>query len=94
MLIRLIGVRLSGLISGVQQLDLFEDTSEMIRLYLTIDKLRNRFGMLSVRKASGIEFNEFEEGQEKAGQQSAEYTPEQHRQIDNLKNRRWHYWYR
>jgi DNA polymerase-4 len=54
MLIRLIGVRLSHLIGGVQQLDLFEDTPEMIRLYLTLDKLRNRYGKKSVRRAVGM----------------------------------------
>jgi len=94
MLIRLIGVRFSGLISGVQQLDLFEDTSEMIRLYLAVDKLRKRFGVQSVRRASGIQIREIEENQAKAQQQPDLQTTEQHRQIDNLKNRRWHYWYR
>jgi DNA polymerase-4 len=53
-LIRLIGVRLSHLVGGVQQLDLFEDTPEMIRLYLTLDKLRNRYGKKTVRRAVGI----------------------------------------
>ncbi len=55
MLIRLIGVRFSGLIRGVQQLDLFEDTSEMVSLYLAMDSLRKRFGQGSVRRASGIQ---------------------------------------
>jgi DNA polymerase-4 len=54
MLIRLIGVRLSHLIGGVQQLDLFEDTPEMIRLYLALDKLRNRYGKKSIRRAVGM----------------------------------------
>ncbi len=53
-LIRLIGVKLSHLVGGVQQLDLFEDTPEMIRLYLALDKLRNRYGKKSVRRAVGI----------------------------------------
>ena len=94
MLIRLIGVRFSGLISGVQQLDLFEDTSEMISLYLTIDKLRKRFGVQSVRRASGIQIRELEERQSKTEHLPAGYTPERLQQIDNLKNRRWRYWYR
>jgi DNA polymerase-4 len=54
MLIRLIGVKLSHLVGGVQQLDLFEDTPEMIRLYLALDKLRNHYGRKSVRRAVGI----------------------------------------
>jgi DNA polymerase-4 len=53
-LIRLIGVRFSHLVGGVQQLDLFEDTPEMIRLYLALDKLRLRYGRKSVLRAVGI----------------------------------------
>lgn len=51
MLIRLIGVRFSHLVQGVQQLNMFEDTSEMINLYLTMDKLRNRYGKDAVGRA-------------------------------------------
>jgi hypothetical protein len=54
MLIRMIGVKLSHLVGGVQQLDLFEDTPEMIRLYLALDKLRNRYGKKTVQRAVGI----------------------------------------
>jgi len=57
MLIRLIGVRFSHLIPGVQQLNMFEDTPEMARLYLTIDNLRSRFGRESVRRAVGLDRN-------------------------------------
>jgi len=92
MLIRLIGVRLSGLIRGVQQLDMFEDTSEMVKLYLAMDSLRKRFGSLSVRRASGIQLKDLEE---KSGSESEQRQtdPETRRQqVDNLKNRRWSYW--
>jgi len=54
LLIRLIGVKLSGLIQGTQQLDLFEDTSEMVHLYQSLDHLRHRFSVKAVRLASGI----------------------------------------
>jgi DNA polymerase-4 len=57
MLIRLIGVRFSHLVSGVQQLNMFEDTPEMVRLYLTLDKLRNRFGKGAIRRAVGLDRN-------------------------------------
>jgi DNA polymerase-4 len=57
MLIRLIGVRFSHLVSGVQQLNMFEDTPEMVRLYLTLDNLRKRFGRKSVRRAVGLDRN-------------------------------------
>jgi DNA polymerase IV len=51
MLIRLVGVRLSHLVSGNQQLHMFEDTPEMISLYQTLDKIRQRFGKNAVRRA-------------------------------------------
>lgn len=55
MLIRLIGVKLGGLISGAQQLDLFDNNEKMVKLYLSMDKIRLRFGSGSVRRASGFE---------------------------------------
>ncbi|MBA7579257.1 DNA polymerase IV 1 [subsurface metagenome] len=54
MLIRLIGVRFSHLVNGVQQLNMFEDTPEMISLYLAMDKLRNRFGKYAIRRAVNV----------------------------------------
>ncbi len=54
MLIRLVGVRLSNLISGTYQMDLFEDAPEMIRLYQSLDTIRNRFGKHSIHTASAI----------------------------------------
>lgn len=54
MRIRLIGVRFSHMVHGVQQLNLFEDTPEMVRLYLAMDSLRKRFGNRAVRRAVGI----------------------------------------
>ncbi len=54
MLVRLIGVCFSHLVNGVQQLNMFEDTQEMVRLYLTMDKLRNRFGKYAIRRAVGV----------------------------------------
>lgn len=54
MLIRLIGVRFSDMVRGVQQLDIFDDTPEKVNLYLAMDRLRNRFGRDAVRRASGV----------------------------------------
>jgi DNA polymerase-4 len=51
MLIRLIGVRFSHLVSGVQQLNMFEDTPEMVSLYQSLDYIRKRFGTTAVQKA-------------------------------------------
>jgi DNA polymerase-4 len=54
MLIRLIGIRLSGLVRGVQQLDIFDDTPEKVSLYLAMDRMRKRFGRDAVRRAAGV----------------------------------------
>jgi DNA polymerase-4 len=64
MLIRLIGVRLSHLVQGVPQLNLFEDTPEMVSLYLTMDQLRKRFGQNAVKRACGIMTNTEKEEKE------------------------------
>jgi DNA polymerase-4 len=53
MLIRLVGVRLSGLVHGVQQLDLFEESPEMIRLYQALDRMRKKYGAEVIRRAVG-----------------------------------------
>jgi len=59
MLIRLIGVRFSDLVYGVQQLDLFEDTPEMISLYQAMDKVRIRFGDYAIKRASSLVYKDF-----------------------------------
>jgi DNA polymerase-4 len=52
--VRLIGIRFSELIGGNQQLDLFDDTPEMTRLYQSLDSIRKRFGENAVRHAIGF----------------------------------------
>ena len=54
MLIRLLGVRLSNLVQGFQQIDLFEDTAEMANLYQAMDKIRHRYGESAVKRAVGL----------------------------------------
>jgi DNA polymerase-4 len=54
MLIRLVGVRFSHLVSGVQQLNMFEDTPEMVNLYNAMDKIRLRYGKRAIRRAVGL----------------------------------------
>ncbi len=54
MLVRLVGIRLSNLVNGVQQLNLFEDTPEQIRLYMAMDKIRSRFGANVLHRAGGV----------------------------------------
>ena len=54
MLIRLIGVKLNDLVYGVQQLNLFEDTPEMVNLYQAMDKVRLKYGKYAVQRASSL----------------------------------------
>ena len=54
MLIRLIGVKFSHLVQGTPQLNLFEDTPEMVQLYQEIDRMRKRYGRKSVIRAVGV----------------------------------------
>ncbi|NQT76672.1 MAG: DNA polymerase IV [Bacteroidetes bacterium] len=54
MLIRLVGVKFSHLVSGMQQLNMFEDTPEMVSLYNAMDNIRMRYGKKAVRRAVGL----------------------------------------
>lgn len=54
MLIRLIGIRFSHLVSGVQQISMFDDSPEIISLYQTMDRIRNRFGSRAVTHAAAL----------------------------------------
>jgi DNA polymerase-4 len=54
MLIRLVGIKFSHLVSGVQQLNMFEDTPEMVSLYNAMDTIRLRYGKKAVRRAVGL----------------------------------------
>ena len=54
LLVRLIGIRFTNLIPGTYQINLFEDTQEMINLYQAIDSVKNRFGEKMLLKAAGV----------------------------------------
>lgn len=54
MLIRLIGVKFSHLVSGVQQISMFDDSPETISLYQAMDRIRVRFGQRAVTHAAAI----------------------------------------
>ena len=54
MRLRLIGVRFSGLVHGNHQMNLFEDTEELINLYQAMDRMKIRFGKNALGKASGF----------------------------------------
>jgi DNA polymerase-4 len=51
LLVRLIGLKMSHLVGGGHQINLFEDSVEKIRLYQAMDAMRNRFGQNAVSRA-------------------------------------------
>lgn len=51
--LRLIGVRLTDLVSGQHQINLFTETEENIKLYQALDTIRNKFGEDAVGRATG-----------------------------------------
>lgn len=55
MLIRLVGVRLSGLVHGSHQISLFDDTEESINLYQAIDHIKHRHGAEKLIRATTLD---------------------------------------
>ena len=53
MRLRLIGIQLSGLVHGTYQINLFEDTVEMMALYQAMDKMKIRFGADAIARGAG-----------------------------------------
>jgi len=51
-LIRLVGIRFTKLIRSTPQLNLFEDTPEMINLYMSLDNIRKKYGERIIRKGN------------------------------------------
>ena len=54
MSLRLVGVRFGRLVRGSYQINLFEDTQEMMSLYQAMDRIKNRFGPGAVMRANGM----------------------------------------
>jgi DNA polymerase-4 len=57
MLIRLVGVRVSNLVQGNHQINLFDDTAETINLYEAIDRIKHRHGVEKLVRATTIGVN-------------------------------------
>jgi DNA polymerase-4 len=55
MLIRLVGVRLSNLVQGNHQINLFEDTEEDINLYEAMDFIKHKHGVEKLVRATTID---------------------------------------
>ena len=53
-LIRLVGVKLSDIVSGNYQINLFDDSCQMLNLYNAMDTIRDKYGELSVMRASAM----------------------------------------
>ncbi|MCW5919283.1 MAG: DNA polymerase IV, partial [Bacteroidetes bacterium] len=57
LLIRLVGVKFSHLVGGGHQINLFEDSEEIINLYQAMDNLRLRFGEDKIQRAAAMNFS-------------------------------------
>ncbi len=53
-LIRLIGVRLTNLVPGTYQINMFQDTHEAIRLYQAIDSVKKQYGEKFIARAASL----------------------------------------
>jgi DNA polymerase-4 len=54
MMLRLIVVRLSGLVHGNCQFNLFDDTEEYVQLYQALDKIRHKNGLKSIMRGNTV----------------------------------------
>lgn len=61
MLIRLVGVRFSHLVGGAYQINMFDDSEQMIRLYQAMDRMRKKHGDDKIQRAvsSGYQLRQF-----------------------------------
>lgn len=55
MSLRLIGVRLSNLVAGFEQIDLYSESTEQYSLVQALDKIRRRFGQGAVTRAAVLD---------------------------------------
>ncbi len=56
MRLRLIGIRFNGLVRGTYQINMFEDTVEMMSLYQAMDKIKRKFGEKAVARCAGFNY--------------------------------------
>jgi DNA polymerase-4 len=55
MLLRLVGVKLSGLVPGHHQIDMFRDSIKLLKLYQAMDRMKHRFNNpILIRRATGF----------------------------------------
>lgn len=53
MSLRLVGVRFTKLVRGTYQINMFEDTVELMSLYQAMDRIKNRFGADAIMRCNG-----------------------------------------
>jgi DNA polymerase-4 len=54
LLVRLVGVKFTDIVSGNYQINLFDDTEELLNLYSAMDHVREKYGELSIMRASSM----------------------------------------
>ncbi|EGV44706.1 DNA polymerase IV [Bizionia argentinensis JUB59] len=54
LLIRLVGVKFSHIVTGNYQINLFDDTEEMLNLYNAMDAIRGKYGESSIQRAASM----------------------------------------
>lgn len=54
MLVRLLGVRFSHLVPGNDQINMFEDTQQLVQLYRAIDSIKTQYGEQFITRARGV----------------------------------------
>jgi DNA polymerase-4 len=61
MLIRLVGVRFSHLVGGAYQINMFDDSEQMMKLYQAMDRMRKKHGDDKIQRAisSGYQLRQF-----------------------------------
>lgn len=53
MRLRLVGIQFSGLVRGNYQINIFEDTQEIMALYQAMDRMKTRYGFDAVARCGG-----------------------------------------
>jgi DNA polymerase-4 len=60
-MLRLVGIRFSGLVNGAQQLSLFDDSARQMHLILALDQMRSRYGAKSLGRAISYRYQKHEQ---------------------------------
>jgi DNA polymerase-4 len=53
--VRMIGITLSKLVRGTYQINIFEDTEEILKLYLAMDRMKTKHGFNAVTRGVGFD---------------------------------------